>query len=416
VAIQLLIGSGTTLDPAGKAGLAELSAGLLLESVPDWLGDPADVGKIVAAGKSFRCTVDWDSTHLYAECAPEELEIYLQALSRFVRNPIMSEKHFPPVQEKMLKRLQSIPATAFSIAETVFDIELFRGNPYGRMITGVPDTIRNIRYGDAVLFQRRYHLPNVSTLTVVGNAEANLVKTLAGRYLGIWIMDDPSPFTFMPPHGPSGLSMAAADWAPAAAAPALIVGQLGVTRDSKDFDLLQLLASILAARSVNALEMSPSPAGKASAGSEGEWKGTMTADGRRLRGALRMHFQSKDMKVDFILRQVRRTLAALRDTGPTADEVSQAVRSFLSNMNNEAQKAPALARMLAEAETYQLGFNYYERLKQELPLLAPDDIKRAAQRLFDLGNLLAVFVGSTAALNMDSLKADGWQVQVVPLK
>lgn len=409
VAIHLLIGVGTTLDPAGKAGLAELAAALLLESVQDWQGDPAEIGKIIDAGRTFHYEVNWDSTHFFTECAPQELETCLEALSRLVKNPLMTEQRFAAVRDQASARLggQAAVTTESDLAGTVFDSELFQGNPYARPGSGTPHSLKNIIYGDLVLFQRRVYLPNVSSLAIVGPVQADQVKTLAGRTMGIWVMEEQFLFTFLPPKGQSGLTLLALDW-PQAGEPVLVVGHLGITRDSRDYVALRLLAGI-AYNHLNQLLLPPSTPEMPFS-----WKLKLEAESRRMKGAIRVVLQKKDLEVDGALRQMRQALVSLRQTNPTTEETSAAVRQFLAAMQSRARTAPGLARMLAEAGTYQLGFNYYERLKQELPLLTPEELGRAAQRIFDPDNLLAVFVGPVAGQNLDGLKADGWQLRIVP--
>ena len=396
-AIHLLIGAGTTLDPAGKAGLADLAAALMLESIPDWQGDPQDIAMIIEAGKTIRYSVDWDSTRFSATCDPSQLDLYMQAFSRLVRNPVMAEKYFPAVRDAALKRFESMKVGEVEIASSVFNAELFRGNPYARLMPGTPDSIRNISYGEVVLFQRRYHLPNVSFLSVIGNVNADQVKTLAGRNLGIWIMDDAFPFTFVPPSGVTGKLLIALDYT-GATQPAVVVGMLGVERTHRDFLAQDLLVRILAGRANTTLNFRAG------------------ADARRLRGAIRLTLQKKELNLEAALKEILQAFAGLRENGPTAEEAARAVQQHLAEVQARSGSAMGLAEMLAEAGSYQLGFNYYERLKQELPAMTATDLKLAAQRLFDPANVLAVFLGQADAQNIDALKAGGWQVRTVTIK
>jgi len=393
----LLIGAGTTLDPAGKAGLADLSAALMLESVPDWQGDPEDIAKVIEAGKTIRYLVDWDSTRFSASCDPSQLAIYMQAFSRLVRNPVMSEKYFPAVRDRAWKQFENMKVGELEIASSVFDAELFRGNPYARLMPGTPDSLRNISYGEVVLFQRRYHLPNVSFLSVVGNVNADPVKTLAGRNLGIWIMDDAFPFTFVPPGGVKGKLLIALDYT-GAAEPAVIIGGLGVERMHRDFLAQDLLVRILAGRANPALNFH------------------VRADARRLRGAIRITLKKKDLNLEAGLNEVLQAVTSLRENGPTAEEITRAAQQHIAEVQARTGTVMGLAEMLAEAGAYQLGFNYYERLKQELAILTAADLKLAAQRLFDPANTLAVFLGQAATQNIEALKAGGWQVRQVTIK
>ena len=396
-AIHLRIGAGTTLDPVGKAGLAELATALMLESVADWQGDPEEISRIIEAGKTIRYEVDWDATRFSATFDPAQLDIYMQAFSRLVRNPVMSEKYLPAIRDRSLKRFESMKAGEVEIASSVFDAELFRGNPYARLMQGTSESLKNITYGDVVLFQRRYHLPNVSHLSLVGNVNADQVKTLAGRNMGIWIMDDAFPYTFAPPRGVNGKQLIALDY-PGGVQPAVIVGALGVERTHRDFLAQNLLVRILAGRGSGASNFQ------------------VKVDQRRLRGALRITLQKKDLDLGATLNEVIQALTALRENGPTAEETARAAQQHLVEIQERIGTVLGLAETLAEAAAYQLGFNYYERLKQELPSITAADLKLAAQRLFDPANLLAVFLGQIGSQNVESIKAAGWQVRTVTIR
>jgi zinc protease len=205
VALHLLIGAGSALDPQGKAGMAELTMATLIESVPDWQGDPLEITKVLEAGKKFHYQVDWDTTHLFAECQPDEVNVYLQALTRFVRYATLSPARFEKVRNDFLKAAAEGKHTPRQWAERSFESHLFRGNPYARPLKGTVDTFKNIVFGDTVGFQKKYHLPNVSYLSLVGPVQADEVRRLAGRALGIWIMDRAFPYTFTPPLPGKGL-------------------------------------------------------------------------------------------------------------------------------------------------------------------------------------------------------------------
>lgn len=405
VAIHLLIGVGTTLDPVRKAGLADLTAALLLDSVPEWQGDPTEIDRIIAAGQTFHYDVDWDSTHFFAECAPGELSTYLKALSRFVERPVMTKERFDAVRDRLQEQIQSAAGTAHAIARNTFNANLFRGNPYQRPMTGSSASVKQIIYGETVLFQRRYYIPNVSYLALVGPIEAGRTSVDAGRSLGIWIMEDEVPYTFVPPKGQKGLSLLAVDW-PKAAEPTLILGQMGVTRNAADHDNVALLKNILSSPSAQT-RLFPNLAAHATLDFE--------VDGRRLKGAIRVVFKQKRMRVDAVVGELYQGLERVRNEGPTAEETSRSIRKYLDSMRERAKSGAGMARMLAEAGTYQLGFNYYERLKQELPRLTAEDLGRTARRVIDTENLLAVYVGPVIGQKMDTLKDEGWTLRIVPL-
>lgn len=395
VAMHLLIGAGSTLDPMGKAGLADLTMATLIESVPDWQGEPSEIGQIMEAGQKFRYEVDWDSTHLYVECAPQEVGIYLQSLTRFVRFSTLSAAKFEETKKRMLSGLSNNPLTARQRTERKFDSEMFLGNPYSRPLSGNPTTLENISYGDVVAFQRKYHLPNVSVLSVVGPVNADEIRQSAGRYLGTWIMDEKFPFTFTPPVGNKQPRLIVVE-APPTKEIVLTVGQMSIPRTSGEFVQAELLARILSRMRWDSLSFKP----------------VIELPSRRLRGFLRTTMQTSDVSLLRILRDVRQEWSSLVKDGPDPELFSREVQSYLQELQKKAGSALTLARMLCEIDTYQVGFNYYERIKQMLPKMTPAELHTSARKLLTPDQLLAVAAGPVTTSDLEELKKDGWQVIV----
>ncbi len=394
VSLHLLIGAGSALDPVGKAGVAELTMATLIQSVPDWQGDPQVITRVVEAGRNFRYEVEWDTTHLFAECAPDEISIYLQALTRFVRYTTLSPVRFEKVRSDFMKAAAEEKPSPRLSAEKNFDRILFRGNPYARPLKGTADTLKNIVFGDTVGFQRKYHLPNVSFLSVVGPVQADELRSLAGRYLGIWIMDRAFPYTFTPAVPPKALQVASLD-APDSAETVLIVGQLMVPRGSSDFVAVELLADIL-----QSTRWESFPDARVS--------GELTA--RKLKGSLRFIVQKQGLAVGKALGEIRQRWAQLAQTGPSADECSSAVSRYLSTLQEKARSSSVLARMLCLADAYQLGFNFFERLKSTLPRISPADLRLTAQKHLTPDQILAVVSGPLSEPDKEELRKQGWAV------
>ena len=394
ISLHLLIGAGSVFDPQDKAGLAELTVATLVDSVPDWQGDPGEIGKVVEAGKKFQYEVDWDSTHLFTECRAEEIGIYLQALTRFVRYTTLSPVRFETVRNRLMKSATEETSSPRQIAERRFESELFRGNPYARPLKGTTVSLKNIAFGDTVNFQKRYHLPNVSYLSMVGPVQEDAVRRQAGRSLGVWIMDKAFPYTFTPPQGIRELRLLTVNGNPAAET-VLVIGQLMVPRSSTEFVSAELLAHILqSARWESCPEVSPS----------------IELAGRRLKGFVRVSVQKQGLPVGKVLSEVRQRWRQLAQTGPSVEECGQAVQRYLEITKEQAGAAPFLARMLCMADTYQLGFNFFERLKQTLPRTTPADLRLSAQKLLTPDQLLAVVSGPLNPSDLEVLKKEGWRI------
>jgi zinc protease len=165
VSLQLLIKAGTLTEPPAKAGLANLTAQLLLSGTKtrsaaqiaqelDFLG-----AKLSAGGGDDYATVS-------LTVLKKDLAAGLNLLKDVLLNPVFAPAEVQRKVAQIKAALTSDEDEPGVVAGRTFARELFGPFPYGRPVRGTPEGLSAITQKDLVQFHRRYYRPNNAILVV----------------------------------------------------------------------------------------------------------------------------------------------------------------------------------------------------------------------------------------------------------
>ena len=174
--VNLLIRSGSTLDPDHKPGLARLSARRLLVQTPD------DTKELEVLGIELQVDVQPDATILRAGMPPRRLRTFLDLLGAALAPPPFEDKVAPataPVKDDPPGKSPD------GLAHGRFRRAIFGDHPYGNG-SGARKGAEAILYGDLDDFRRRHYIPNDASLIVVGAIPGRELLDAAREKLGPW--------------------------------------------------------------------------------------------------------------------------------------------------------------------------------------------------------------------------------------
>ncbi|MDD5711624.1 MAG: pitrilysin family protein [Smithellaceae bacterium] len=159
--------------------LQELEAkekGLIVENEIDTLyTENGAVGLNASTGQ--------DLTTYEVSIPANKLELWARIESDRMSNPVFREFYTERdvVMEERRQRVESDPEGKLyeSFLATAFSV-----HPYGRPILGWPDDMLYLSPTDMQTFFEHYHAPNNTVIAIVGNIDADRVKTIVDQYFG----------------------------------------------------------------------------------------------------------------------------------------------------------------------------------------------------------------------------------------
>ncbi len=184
-AVRLMVRAGSSLDPAGRFGLAHLVASAVRRGTRTRTGAELDA-EVEALGAELGAGVDEDAASVGLSAPLEALPRLLAVLADVATRPA-----FPAREVERLRR-REVAALAHDLDEpgVVADratlMAAYGDHPYGHPSEGRGRHLAAVRRADLVAFHARHWRPSRATLLVVGPVDPEATVALARRRLGGW--------------------------------------------------------------------------------------------------------------------------------------------------------------------------------------------------------------------------------------
>ena len=246
VKVGMVIPAGAAEDPAGKFGVASLTAAMLDEGAGT--RSALEIAEEVAyLGASLTTASSYDSSSVTAGVPVARLEPTLALMADVVTRPT-----FPPAE---LERLRTEILTAMlqardnpaAVATLAFPRLLFgTTHRYGTAENGTPDTVKAMTVDDLRAFYQSRYRPDTATLIVVGDITKAQVLPMLERAFGSWKAAGPAPARadLADAPQPASRTIVLID-KPGAAQSQVRIGWVGVPRSTPEYFPLTVANTLL---------------------------------------------------------------------------------------------------------------------------------------------------------------------------
>jgi predicted Zn-dependent peptidase len=152
---KLWMRGGSSADPQGKRGAAQLLAGVLSRGCGDLSGDAlADL--VEGCGAGLRCEAAEDGTLLSLKCASRDAEALLPLLLLMVQRPWLVDDQINLERQLNLQTLQRQKEDPFQLAHDQLRGLLYGNGPYGHDALGVEADLKTIERSQLEALARSY--------------------------------------------------------------------------------------------------------------------------------------------------------------------------------------------------------------------------------------------------------------------
>ena len=243
VSMRLLIKVGSSLDPADKAGLANLTAGLLRKGTAT-----RDANKISQEidfiGGSLGAGSDLDASYATSEVLTKHFDKGLDLLSDIVLNPAFAAAEIERLRKQTIGALMQSKDDPNSIVDEQYKKYLFGDHPYGKPESGTIESVSSLTRDDIVGFWQKNYIPNNSVLFVVGDVKPEEVFPKIEASLGAWKQGAPPDMKFAAAKPASGIKVILIN-KPDATQSSVKIGNLGIDRYNPDIFNCRVMNYIL---------------------------------------------------------------------------------------------------------------------------------------------------------------------------
>jgi len=184
VNISVVFRTGAAYEPAGKAGLAGLTARTMRTGGAGTMpgGEIDDV--LAFHGISLQISMEADMGLAHLSALQEDWMKGFEIMSQMLMNPAFEEKKMQLAKDLAIEDLRGIVDDPSRYAFREFRKLLYRGDARGNLAT--PASIRSIQRSDLVDFHRRFLFPQNLMITITGDITKAEAVSAIGRCLGAW--------------------------------------------------------------------------------------------------------------------------------------------------------------------------------------------------------------------------------------
>jgi zinc protease len=401
VDFRLVTRAGAVNDPAGREGLARLTADLLTQGAGR--RDAKQLaGDIEFVGGSLDANAGTEQLVVSCEVLKKDLALGLELFRDVIVSPRFTPEDFERKKEEALGQIASDKSEPSVIAENAMTRWFWGESPMGHPPIGWEASVKALTRDDVVRYHAGFVTPERSVLVVVGDVTpASLTASLKSAFAG-WKRGGAAPAKdpYEPAGAIRGRSLRVVN-KPEATQTQIRMMCPSVPRNHPDWYALQVANTICGAgftsRLVNSIRV--------------EQGLTYSISSRfqhnRNAGAFRIStFTRNDQLrkcVDAVLAEVQK----LVDEGPTAAELDKA-RVFLKGQFPLGLQSPDdLAAEIASAEFFGLPQDFIASYPEKIGAVTMEDAKRVLKSYFCTNDLkiLVVTNGELAKKALDGLGA-----------
>jgi zinc protease len=385
IALELHFRGGSSLDPAGKEGLANLLSGMLDEGAGD-LDSQAFQSRL----EDFAISLSYDASRDGFTGSLRTLSENVDEAFRLLRLSLTEPRFDPEPLERIrsqviagIRAREQNPNTI--VGQTLFET-LYPDHPYGRPGRGTPDTVSAVSADDLRRFVGERFAKDNLVVGVVGDITKEQLAALLDATFGALPAAAPAA-TKVPDVAAAADGRVIVERRPIPQS-VLMWAMPGIKRDDPDYFAAVLMNSILGGTSFTSRLYEEVREKRGLAYSVYSAIVPFEHSGIVLGGVGTQNGQLKES-----LGIIRAEIEKIAREGITPDELDRAKTYTTGAFPLTLDTNGRIAGVLVTLQVLDLGIDYLDRRAGLVNAVSLEDVRRVAARLLDLDAMTVVVVG-----------------------
>ncbi len=393
--------AGGRRDPAGKAGLASLTNGMLArglrpESLADGRSEPAmseaelsDALADVAAQRGGGPGTDRAGMSVRTLASKAEREVAVRLLARVLAHPSFPEPLFARDKARTVSAIRDALTKPESIASKAFWRLAYGSHPYGMEATVA--TVEAITREDLLAFHREHYVADGAVISMIGDITRAEAEAIA-RELTLRLPVQRPQGKPLPTLPEVMLPMRAEERIPHPASQShILVGMPALSRGDPDFYALTVGNYILGGGGFVSRLTKEVREKRGLAYSAYSYFSPMAQPGPFQAG-----LQTRKDQADEALQVVRDSVAAYLRDGPTEAELKAAKDNLIGGFALRIDNNRKILENISAIGYHQLPLDYLDTWTDKVAKVTVADIRAAFARKLALERMVTVIVGTDA--------------------
>ncbi len=381
--------AGSARDPAGKAGLAQLTHGLLDQGAGG-LSDTAiahglaDVGAVL----SGRLDRDRAGVTLRTLSSSAEKGKALDLLARVLQQPEFPQAVVKREKDRLIAAIREAEADPGQVAGKAFYRALYGAHPYAHDEAGEMGSVSRLTRGDLQAFYRAHYSAPNAVIALMGDITRSEAEAIAERLArGL-----PRGAAVAPLPAPAPATPAEIRVAHPSKQSHVLMGSVGISRTDPDYFPLFVGNYVLGGGGFDSRLMREVRDKRGYAYSAYSYFMPLGEA-----GPFQLGLQTKLEQTNDALKVVRDTLRDFVEKGPSEAELNQAKSNLTGGFPLRIDSNRKILEYLSVIGFYRLPLDYLDTWVDQVNAVDVAAVKQAFARRLDPGKLVTVVVGADRA-------------------
>ena len=382
--------AGSTSDPAGKEGVASMTAALLRKGTAarsaDSFSDELDF-----IGGSFGAGAGPDSTVLSAEFMKKDLSKGLELVADAMLHPSFPADEVKKLAAQRVDGIKSAKDRAAGVIGQYFNAYLYGKHPYARPTGGDEASVAAITRDDVAKFYETNYTPGGTVMAVVGDFDTADMERRLEAVFGAWpARAAPGGVaTVADAPGVKGRKLLLVD-KPDSTQTYFRIGNIGIARSNPDRVLIEIVNTLFGGRFTSMINTELRiKSGLTYGASSGfaEWKA---------KGPFFVNSYTSNANTGKALDLTLDVLKRLHEKGISEDDLASAKAYLKGQFPPDIETPDQLAGVLSELVFNGLDQREIDTYYAKLDAATMADVNRVIKQYFPLDNLVFVLVGKAS--------------------
>ena len=386
VSMSIGIRAGSINDPAGKEGLASLTADLLRKGTKSRTSEQISseldfVGGIIEFGTAQ------DFVRGQSEFLKKDITLGIDVLSDVLMNPTFTQTEVDKLLAQRIDGIKQAKDQAQAVIGNYFHSYLYGQHLYARPVDGDEKSLPTIKRADVMNFYEKNYAPNAVTIAVVGDFEAASMLNVLKNKFGSWKQKGTvAAPNLSEPIAFKGKKILLVD-KPDSTQTYFLIGNTGIARNNPDRAGIEVVNTVFGGRFTSMLNDALRVSSGLTYGARSGFTPTQVAGPFVISTYTqnKTTVQAIDLALDI--------LKKLHEQGLSEEQLKSSKAYIKGTYPPKIETSDQLARQLVEWDFYGLDEREVNDYFAKIDALSPAEVKRVIQQYYPLDNLVFTLIG-----------------------
>ncbi|MDP3352830.1 MAG: pitrilysin family protein [Flavobacteriaceae bacterium] len=399
--------------------LPRVSASLTIDNPPIFEGEKAGTtsltGSLLGSGSkklsknAFNEEVDYLGARIFFSSQGAGLNSLTRYFPRVLElmadaalNPVFTQEEFDKERNKLLDGIKSNEKSVAAIAGRVQNVVTYgKNHAYGEFVS--QETANKVSLEDVTNFYNTYYKPNNAYLVIVGDVNFKEVKKLVTKHFNNWGKGNVATANLPEVSNVAKTEINFVDMPNAVQSEVAAINTLQLKMGDPDYHAVLLANQILGGDFNSYLNMNLREAHGYTYGAR-----SRVNDDKYI-GSFKASTSVRNMVTDSTVVEIIKEIKKIRTENVTEEALKNVKAGYVGKFVMALEQPATIARYALNIKVNNLPENFYETYLEKINAVTIEDIKRVAQKYFNIDNARIVIAGKAVDV-IPNLEKAGYKI------